>query len=40
MITFWRGAMIIKPLNAQEFGKDIAESYPKVEKIQHMLKEQ
>ncbi len=31
--------MVIKPLNAQEFGKDIAESYPKVEKIQQMLKE-
>lgn len=31
--------MVIKPLNPQEFGKDIAESYPKVEKIQQKLKD-
>ena len=31
--------MVIKPMNAQEFGKEIVESYPKVEKIHHMLKD-
>jgi tripartite-type tricarboxylate transporter receptor subunit TctC len=31
--------MVIKPLNPQEFGKNIVESYPKVEKIQQMLKD-
>ena len=31
--------MVIKPLTHEEFGKDILESYPKVEKIQQKLKD-
>jgi len=32
--------MVIHPLNAQEFGKAVAEAYPNVEKFKEMFKEQ
>ena len=35
----WKHFVIIDPLNAQEFRKEVAESYPRIEKIREMLKE-
>jgi len=35
----WKNFVIIDPLSAQEFLKEVAESYPKIEKIKEMLKE-
>jgi len=31
--------VVIDPLNAQEFSKEVAESYPRIEKLKEMLKE-
>jgi tripartite-type tricarboxylate transporter receptor subunit TctC len=36
----WKNYVIIDPLNAQEFSKEIAEAYPRIEKIKGMLKEE
>ncbi len=35
----WKNFVIIDPLNAQEFRKEVAESYPRIEKLKEMLKE-
>jgi tripartite-type tricarboxylate transporter receptor subunit TctC len=35
----WKNFVIIDPLSAQEFRKEVAESYPRIEKLKEMLKE-
>jgi tripartite-type tricarboxylate transporter receptor subunit TctC len=35
----WKNFVIIDPLSAQEFRKEVAESYPRIGKIREMLKE-
>jgi tripartite-type tricarboxylate transporter receptor subunit TctC len=35
----WKNYVIIDPLSAQEFCTEVAESYPRIEKIKEMLKE-
>jgi tripartite-type tricarboxylate transporter receptor subunit TctC len=35
----WKNFVIIDPLSAQEFRKEVADSYPRIEKIKVMLKE-
>jgi tripartite-type tricarboxylate transporter receptor subunit TctC len=35
----WKHFVIIDPLSAQEFGTEVAEAYPKIEKLKEMLKE-
>ncbi len=35
----WTNYVIIDPLSAQEFRKEVAESYPRIEKIKEMLEE-
>jgi tripartite-type tricarboxylate transporter receptor subunit TctC len=35
----WKNFVIIDPLSAQEFGKEVAESYPRIEILKEMLKE-
>jgi tripartite-type tricarboxylate transporter receptor subunit TctC len=35
----WKNYVIIDPLSAQEFREEVAESYPRIEKLKEMLKE-
>jgi tripartite-type tricarboxylate transporter receptor subunit TctC len=35
----WKNFVIIDPLSAQEFCEEVAESYPRIEKLKEMLKE-
>jgi len=35
----WKNYVIIDPLSAQEFCKEVAECYPRIEKLKEMLKE-
>jgi len=35
----WKNFVIIDPLSAEEFRKEVLESYPKIEKLKEMLKE-
>jgi len=35
----WKNYVIIDPLSAQEFRKEVAESYPRIEKVKEMLEE-
>jgi tripartite-type tricarboxylate transporter receptor subunit TctC len=35
----WKNYVIIDPLSAQEFCTEVAESYPRIEKLKEMLKE-
>jgi tripartite-type tricarboxylate transporter receptor subunit TctC len=35
----WKNFVIIDPLSAQEFREEVAESYPRIEKLKEMLKE-
>jgi tripartite-type tricarboxylate transporter receptor subunit TctC len=35
----WKNFVIIDPLSAQEFGKEVTEAYPRIEKLKEMLKE-
>jgi hypothetical protein len=35
----WKNFVIIDPLSAQEFLKEVAESYPRIEQFKEMLEE-
>jgi len=35
----WKNYVIIDPLSAQEFRKEVAEAYPRIEKVKEMLEE-
>jgi hypothetical protein len=35
----WKNYVIIDPLSAQEFCTEVAESYPRIEKLKEMLEE-
>jgi tripartite-type tricarboxylate transporter receptor subunit TctC len=35
----WKNFVIIDPLSAQEFRKEVAETYPRIERLKEMLKE-
>jgi tripartite-type tricarboxylate transporter receptor subunit TctC len=35
----WKNFVIVDPLSAQEFHKEVKESYPRIEKVREMLKE-
>ena len=36
----WKNYVIIDPLNAQEFSKEVEASYPRIEKVKEMLEEE